>query len=152
MIVTFHVESMRGIHHEMEPLLRAHWEEIALDHHEVPLDPDWARYFELDDKGALSVVTARCEGKLVGYHIAMITPHLHYRGTLHGITDVYYLAPEHRRGFTGIRMFKAVNDEMKRRGVVKLVTATKMHHDMGRIFERLGYRATERTYTKIVGD
>jgi L-amino acid N-acyltransferase YncA len=150
--VTFHVESMRSIHQEMQPLLHDHWNEIALDHHEVPLDPDWHRYFELDDKGSLSVLAARSEGELVGYHIAVISPHLHYKGTLHGITDVYYLKPGFRQGFTGIKMFKAVNEEMKRRGVVKLITGTKLHHDMGRIFERLGYRETERVFTKIVGD
>jgi L-amino acid N-acyltransferase YncA len=150
MIVTFHVELLRQCHHEMGPLLQDHWEEIALDHHEVPLAPDWERYFDLDDKGSLSVVTARADGEMVGYHVAVITPHLHYKNTLHGITDVYYLKPSYRQGFTGIRLFKAVNDEMRRRGVVKLITGTKLHHDMGRIFERMGYRETERVFTKIV--
>lgn len=151
-MITFHVESMRRIHAELVPLLQDHWREIGRDHHEVPLDPDWVRYFDLDDKGNLSVIAVRHAGELVGYHIAVISPHLHYKGTLHGVTDVYYLKPEHRRGFTGVRLFKAVGDEMKRRGVVKLITGTKLHHDMGRIFERLGYRETERVFTKIVGE
>ena len=149
--VTFQVERFKDFYTELFPLVCEHWTEIALDHEAVPLEPDWERYVKLDEAGSLSVVTARAGAELVGYHIAVISGHLHYKGTLHGVTDVYFLKPEHRKGFTGIRLFKTVGAEMKRLGVVKLITGTKVHLDMGRLLERLGYRETERTYTKIVG-
>ena len=127
-----------------------HWREIALNHDEVPLDIDWARYADLHEKGALHVVTARREGRLIGYHIAIITTHLHYRSTLHGITDVYYIVPECRHGVTGMRLFQAVERELKARGVRKLFTATKLHLDQGPLFERMGYRPVERLYAKLI--
>lgn len=153
MNVVFSVEHWRNFQPELRPLLYAHWCEIARDHEAVPLDPDWDRYLAMADAGCLSAVTARLGpgGPLVGYHIAIVSGHLHYGSTLHGITDVYYLAPEHRKGFAGIRLFKAVDTELERIGVVKRITGTKVHLDMGPLLQRLGYRLTEHVYTKILG-
>lgn len=152
MTVVFQAENFRNIQPELPPLLQAHWEEVALDHDAVPLDPDWQRYYALQDSNSLSCVTARNGegGPLVGYHIAIVAGHLHYASTKHGITDVYYLKPEYRKGFTGIRLFKAVDEEMKRLGVVKRITGTKVHLDMGPVLKRLGYRETEHVYTKVL--
>ena len=151
MSVTFQVERFRDFYEELKPLVHEHWLEIALDHDAVPLDPDWERYIGLDSIDALSTVTARDEGVLVGYHIAVISSHLHYRGTLHGITDVYFLKKSHRAGTTGLRMIKAADAEMTRLGVVKRITGAKLHLDMGPLFKRLGYRETERVFTKVLG-
>lgn len=151
MSTLYAVESFRALQPELVELTRHHWREIALDHDKVPLDPCWERYYDLEDRGVLCVVTAREDGRLVGYHITIVSPHLHYGSTLHGITDVYFVLPSHRKGFTGIRLLKEVEAEMKRRGVVKLITGTKRHLDLGVLFERLGYRETERVYTKIIG-
>jgi N-acetylglutamate synthase-like GNAT family acetyltransferase len=134
----------------MLPLLVRHWREIALNHADVPLDIDEAKYRELDESGALHIVTVRRQGLLIGYHVAIITTHLHYASTLHGITDVYYIAPECRHGVTGMRMFQAVERELKKHGVRKLFTATKLHLDQGPLFERIGYKPVERLYAKLI--
>lgn len=127
-----------------------HWKEVALNHAEVPLDVAWDRYNALDDAGALHVLTARRDGVLVGYHIAIVTAHLHYASTLHGITDVYWIAPAYRTGRTGLRMFQAVERELKKLGVRKLFTATKLHLDQGALFEYMGYKPVERLYAKLI--
>jgi L-amino acid N-acyltransferase YncA len=147
---TYAVERWRDLRTEMLPLLVRHWREIAINHAEVPLDIDEARYAQLDESGALHIVTVRRGGELIGYHVAIITTHLHYASTLHGITDVYFIAPEFRHGVTGMRMFQAVERELKARGVRKLFTATKLHLDQGPLFERLGYAPVERLYAKLI--
>lgn len=151
-MIVFQAENFRSFQPELAQLVTAHWDEVALDHDTVPLDPDYPRYYALQDAGSLSCVTARQGegGPLVGYHIALIGGHLHYGSTKHGITDVYYLSPGHRKGFTGVRLFKAVDQEMRRLGVVKLITGTKVHLDIGPILKRLGYRKTEDVYTKVL--
>lgn len=149
-MTVYAVELWADVKGEMAPMFERHWREIALNHAEVPLDIDHARYDALAAAGALHVVTARDETGLIGYHIAIISTHLHYKSTLHGITDVYYVAPEKRQGFTGIRLFQAVERELKARGVRKLFTGTKLHLDMGPLFERLGYTAVERLYSKLI--
>lgn len=146
----YQVERWRDLKSEMLPLLVRHWREIALNHAEVPLDIDHERYDALDASEALHILTARRGGLLIGYHVAIVSPHLHYRSTLHGITDVYWIAPECRHGVTAMRLFQAVERELKKLGVRKLFTATKLHLDQGPLFERLGYRPVERLYAKLI--
>ena len=149
-MTAYAVERWRDLRPEMLPMLVRHWREIALNHADVPLDIDEARYAQLDESGSLQIVTARREGVLIGYHVAIVTAHLHYASTLHGITDVYYIAPEARHGVTGMRLFQAVEHEMKALGVRKLFTATKLHLDQGPLFERLGYKPVERLFAKLI--
>jgi L-amino acid N-acyltransferase YncA len=152
----FAVERWRDIRAEMLPLLVKHWREIALNHADVPLDIDEKRYADMDAAETLHIVTARKAGDLIGYHVAIISTHLHYASTLHGFTDVYYVAPEHRAGRTGLRLFQAVERELQAeraaRGhkVMKLFTATKNHLNQSRLLEHLGYTSTEQLFTKII--
>lgn len=148
----YQVERWRDLKGEMLPLLTRHWREIALNHAEVPLDIDHERYDALDEAGSLHILTVRRAGLLIGYHVAIVSSHLHYRSTLHGITDVFYVAPEYRQGLTGIRLFQRVEVEMRKLGVKKLFTATKVHLDLSPIFERLGYRRVEHLYSKLLRD
>jgi hypothetical protein len=148
--IVYQVEKWRNLRREMLPLLVKHWKEIALNHADVPLDIDHEKYDALDKSGALHIVTVRQDGELIGYHVAIISGHLHYKSTLHGITDVFWVSPEHRKGFTGIRLFKQVEKEMAALGVRKLFTGTKVHLDMSKLFERLGYKRVEFLYAKLL--
>ena len=104
----YRVERWKHLRAEMLPLLVRHWREVALNHADVPLDIDEAKYADLDEKGQLHIVTARRHGLLIGYHVTIVATHLHYQSTLHGITDVYWVAPECRHGVTAMRLFQAV--------------------------------------------
>lgn len=146
----YRVERWKHLKAEMLPLLVRHWREVALNHADVPLDIDEKRYAELEEAGGLHIVTARRNGLLIGYHVALVSGHLHYASTLHGITDVYWIAPECRHGVTAMRLFQAVERELKALGVRKLFTATKLHLDQGPLFERLGYKPVERLYAKLI--
>jgi len=151
-VTTYAVERWKDIRAEMIPMLTRHWKEVALNHAAVPLDIDEAKYRQLDEAGALHIVTARQEKELIGYHVAIVSTHLHYASTLHGITDVYWIAPEKRHGWTALRMFQRVEKELEALGVKKLFTATKLHLDQGGLFEHLGYKPVERLYAKMIGD
>lgn len=137
---------------EMRVLWPAHWEEIAINRDTIKLAPDYQSYEAFDDSGALHIVTAREGGKIAGYHISIVKTHLHYKNDLHGFTDVYYISPEYRQGWVGIKLFKYVEKTLKARGVKKLFTGTKLHLDMGPLFERMGWHETERLYTKVLND
>jgi L-amino acid N-acyltransferase YncA len=150
-MVTFVVEDWLEVKDEMSALWPAHWKEVALDHDAIPLDPDLELYDHLAESGMLHVLVARDEGRIIGYHLSIVKPHLHYRTSLHAQTDVYYIDPAYRKGMTGVRLFKEAERTLVARGVKKMITGTKMSLDMGKIFERLGWRETERTYTKCIG-
>jgi hypothetical protein len=151
-MITFQVEDWFAVRAEMAPLWFQHWEEVAMNRDKIKLDPDFAAYDFLATSGQLHIVVARKEGEVIGYHFTMVRPHLHYRTSLSGITDIYYIAPAHRAGRTPLRFFEFVEKTLKERGVQKLFTGTKLSLDAGPLFEKMGWTETERLYTKMIGD
>ncbi|MCG5241398.1 GNAT family N-acetyltransferase [Azospirillum doebereinerae] len=149
MPLTFQTEALADVRDEAAPLLRRHWQEIALDRETVPLDPNWDAYAQIEAAGLMHITTARDEtGALVGYSAYFIAPNLHYQSLVVAETDIFWLAPEHRQGLAGARLIKAAEAALAARGVNKVVSKVKMHFDTGPLFERLGYRAIERIYAK----
>jgi GNAT superfamily N-acetyltransferase len=132
---------------EVKPLMPRHWEELALDKDEVPLDPDYDEYLRLDGLGRVLTVAVREHGKLVGYFVGFIGPALHYRSLTQLTLDIFWIAPEHRGKSGGILLFKAVEAEARRRGVGRMFVGSKCHKDASWLFERLGYTEVERYYS-----
>jgi L-amino acid N-acyltransferase YncA len=149
-MITYQIESWAQYYPDAASLWEDHWLEIAHDHEAVPLDVDHNQYVALDHAGHLHIVTARDHGILVGYHLSIVKPHLHYRSTLHAFVDVYYLAKEYRQGLVGYKLFQIAERTLRELGVRKILSGTKMHKDMSRLFERLGYAETERLWTKVL--
>lgn len=150
-MVTFAVEPWSEALEETKPLLALHWQEVAADRDHIPLAVDWDRYNAFDTLGLLHCVTARHESAIVGYHWLIVMPHAHYGTTLMAFSDVFYILPKHRRGWTGINLFRFTEDSLRKLGVVKVFLPTKPHIDMGRVFQRLGYRIHETVYSKVIG-
>ena len=150
MSITYHVEEWQSFKRESLHLWDRHWQEVAINRDVIKLNIDYGQYDQLDAAGALHVVSARSAGKIIGYHLSIVRPHLHYADSLSAFTDVYYVAPEFRKGRAGIELFKFVEKTLKARGVQKMFTGTKLHLDMGKVFERLGWKETERLYTKVI--
>jgi GNAT superfamily N-acetyltransferase len=150
---TYQVERWPDVVDEARPLWDLHWQEVALDRERIPLDPDFALYAQLDAMDQLHIVTVRDAGQtLVGYHASIVRPHPHYRTSLSAFTDLYYLLPPCRKGMVGVRLFREVERTLRARGVEKASVQTKVSLDMSRIFERLGWRLTEKVYTKYLKD
>lgn len=135
---------------EMWPLLQRHWDEIALDKDDVPLDPDWDLYRTLESMGQLLIVTLRAQGVMVGYAVMFIRTEAHYRSTLCGRMDVFWIDPAYRGRMGGVRLFRAVEKELARRGVRRVFMGSKLHKDSSRLFVALGYRPIEMWFSKII--
>ncbi|MHB8815838.1 MAG: GNAT family protein [Steroidobacteraceae bacterium] len=147
--VAFAVETYRQAQPGIADLLPAHWEEIALDKDAIKLDVDWANYAWLAEQGMLHIVTARDGNVLVGYHISIIRPHAHYKGSLTCFSDIMYLKPEYRAGMTGYKLIRFFRDSVKAKGVQKIYMMTKLTLDLDPILRRLGFKAIERVYTQV---
>ena len=146
----FQTERWADLAKEIEPLLWRNWRDTALDHEASPLDPDYARYENLDKIGKLHITTAREAGELVGYFILVVNEHPHYQTTLFGFMDVFFMDHKFRNGPAGIRLFLEMEKALKDRGVREVIANTKIHRDVSNIFERLGWRHTAATYTKLI--
>lgn len=153
--LTYQWERLPAISRELPPLFKRHWQEIALNRDKIPLEPDWDRYFDYDRVGILRILTVRSGKTLVGYVFVLVFPHLHYASTLWAQTDIFWLDPSYRAGRAGIRLFTEMEKMLRATGVKAVYVNVKLHFEAGRgtigkLFERLGYKATEMIYLKTL--
>jgi GNAT superfamily N-acetyltransferase len=144
----FSEETLSQCLDEARPLLVDHWENIALNKDTIPLNPLWNIYEKLEETGNLKIITARQDEKLVGYAAYVISPSLHYSSEIIADADVFWLDPNHRKGMAGMRLFKHAEKVLKSYGVTRILNKVKIHFDVGKVFERMGYNPIERVYSK----
>lgn len=133
-------------------LFEPHWLETELDQEDVPVSVWKEAYEDMWKNGVLHIVSVRAGGKVVGYHVSSVQPHIHHRETIMGFTLAFYLDPSYRFSGTGIKLLKFVEKTLAERGVKKFYLTTKKKPDLSRLFEILGYRPDEVTFSKIIGD
>jgi len=151
-MLTAHVEDLADRLDELKQFFPMHWEELALNQKQVPLDPQYGVYLDLAARGETMLVTLRKKGEIVGYFVGFVKPGLHYQTCLTLTMDIFYVLPEHRGDGGGFVLFKAVEAEAKRRGVQRMFVGSKCHKDASWLFERLGYEEVERFYCLWMGD
>lgn len=151
-MITAQVEPFPPFLEEVKPLLQLHYEELALNKDKVPLDPQYDEYLRRDALGMVLLVTLRDAGKLVGYFVGFVAPGLHYQTCLTLTMDIFWTHHDIRGGLAGVKLFRAVEKEAKRRGVDRIFYGSKMHKDASRMFEFLKMDAVETYYSKWIGD
>ena len=150
--VKYSTEVLAECLEEMKPLLEKHWEEIALHRDKIELNPDYNKYYEIEATGSLHIVTARKGGKLVGYFISFVYPHVHYKDHYFAINDILFVSPSCRNSNVGKDMFKYAESELGKEGVSVIMIAMKTHAPFDPLCEALGYKNVERVYSKYIGD
>jgi len=148
-VITYHDEDPTVFFRELAPILPEHYEELCVTK-DFPLEPDLAAYERLRVAGMLKAVTCRNDGELVGYIIFIVQPHLHYMSCITAFEDLYYVKKEYRKGRTGIKLFQFSEKVLKDAGVGRIIMHTKIHMDNSRLFEYLGYKNTDKLFTKIL--
>lgn len=151
-MLTTQVESFTERLNEFRPLFPLHWEELALNKDKVSLDPQYDIYLAREKRGELLFVTLRELGAPVGYFIGFIAPGLHYRTCLTCTMDIFYVHPDKRNGRAGVKLFRAVEAELKRRGVQRWFVGSKCHADASVLFEYLDFERVEVYYSKWIGE
>ena len=147
----FAVEKYKVVMEEGERgLFQKHWEDLAIDK-VIPWELNHEMYTYMEEKGLLHVVTARNDNRIVGYHVGIIGPHLHYKSAgLMCYEDMYYLLPEFRAGGTGARLFMFVETSLRERGITKWFLSCKRHQDHTALFTMLGFRLQDLGFSKLL--
>ena len=152
-MIEYAVEKLDTCLEEIEPLLREHYHEIAWYKDKIPYDPDFERYQTIEDAGILHIVTARDEGKLIGYFVSLISYGMHYMSTKYAVNDVLFLHPDYRNGMTAYKMFKYAFKVLKDdEGVDCITIHMKTDFPFDRLCESLGMRKQEYLYSIYVGE
>lgn len=147
----FQQESFIEVCDDIKPLIKEHWEKIALNKDKIKLNPDWEEYERLYNAGNLKIYTARKEHELVGYFIVVIAPHIHYKDHLFANCDIIYVKPDSRAGMTGYKLIAYAEKELKKLGVSVLNINTKTHSPFDKLLVRMNFGLIERLYSKFIG-
>lgn len=148
-MITFTFEAFSSVYAELYPLLEKHYGEISTHRdYGVPLAPQIDAYKRREQDGSLLMVIGREKGVIIAYFVCFIAPALHYASCLTCSPDIFFVSPEYRNGRTGVRMFKFLENELKRRGVQRWAVGSKTEHDASALFKYLGFYPVETTYEK----
>lgn len=134
----------------MRPLFNLLWAEVALDKDKFRAVCDEEGYAKCDALGMIHVVTVRKDLELVGFHVSIITPHLHYKGAgPFAFTDMYFIHPKHRRG-TGAKLLAFMKESLKPLGIRKAYLSHKVAHNRSELFTALGWKACDVVYCAVI--
>jgi GNAT superfamily N-acetyltransferase len=155
-VIAFANETVAQVLHEIEPLLQAHWEEIASYKDKVPLAPDYDQYRMLETAGKLLICTARDGGRLIGYSVYLVHRGIHYSKNLMATNDVFYIVPEYRLKVVGgvltaVALLEHAEKNLRARGVSVISLHIKVWKDWSSLAERQGYRRVEYIHQKFLG-
>lgn len=77
---------------QLEILFEFHYKEVSRHFKQnIPLDPDWERYAELESIGSLLFLALRFDNYLVGYFNGVVNRSLHYKRCIQLTTDLIYV-------------------------------------------------------------
>lgn len=147
-MLTFQLEPWYVFWRDGEDLWREHYAEIGNKDYEMDVDSTLYQAFE--NAGQLQVLTARKDGRIIGYVVMLVRKHPHYN-ILCGFEDAYFLTKVERKGLTGVRLLNEAIKCAKVRGVKRVFFHSKVLKDLRRIFTRLGFKHSDELWAKDIG-
>lgn len=132
-------ETIDQFYQDAKELFELDWSETTNDG--IKFEIDEAYYRKLEQAGALFIIAARFEGKLIGYIGFILQNSLHHKLKVANSTGLY-VAKEYR-GRTGDYLIKSAKEMLKINGVGKMRISTSVKNDVSRLFERNGGVAEE---------
>lgn len=149
--ITYQEEKLNEFLPEFKVLLEAHMAEINVLYRDgEKLDPDYNRYFKMQEAGVYILMTCRKDGELIGYIGFFIYPNIRFKNCTMAQEDLYYLKPENRQGRTGYKLFTESEKLLKKRNVKRVILSCKTFQDHSRLFDKLGYEFYEKHFTKTL--
>lgn len=112
---------------------------------DLQYDLDLPQYKSLNSNYALIIVTARDGAKLVGYHISLVTHHMHFANILFGFDNAMVVDREYRGKGLGAKLVKHSEKVWLDRGAKVGHRATK---GSGNLYLSMGYTPSDRTFIK----
>jgi GNAT superfamily N-acetyltransferase len=148
-MLKFAVEKLADVRNECGELIAAHWSEIAV-WQDIPLDPDWTAYENLEKIGMLVIYTVRTEaGQLVGYAVFITRKHIHYKAHSWAANDIIWVHPDYRDGKVGRNLAQFWEQDLKDRGIHVVHVNVKVDHPaLGFVLRREKYRPVESGFEK----
>ena len=157
-MLEFAVETWADLERDGQDIFKVHYDELALHKEQMPMGLDGTIYLELERLQRLLVITARKEGVLVGYYMAIIIPkHPHNKdaGPV-STTDFFYILPKHRRGGAGAKLLIFAVGELAKLNVTVASISIKWQREKEsdwqtlRMLDALGWECTDLVLQKVL--
>jgi GNAT superfamily N-acetyltransferase len=126
--------------------MRQHWEEIALNKKLMRLDPDWHRYYMLEEQELLMTHTVWANEQLVGYSLTFVMPHLHYKQLMCAQNDVIFIAKPYRG--IGKGLIARVEQDARNKGARLMLWHSKPDTALNGLMPRMGYRVQDIVHSR----
>lgn len=149
-IPAFALETLEQVRESrIEQLLHDHWHEVA-HFTDIPLEPDWDAYAQVEQSGRLKIFTVRIAGELVGYAAYILNHNPHYKSSLQAVQDILFLSPAHRKARIGANLIIYADAYFRGQGVQAVYqhSKAKKELDMGPLLKRLGYELVDTLWAK----
>jgi hypothetical protein len=147
------VEKFSDIMVELPELFSEQYSELVVDKDGLTDDADYQRYVGLEKLQVLHCITARHNGKLIGYFFNMVVYHLQHRGMKTSMSDLIYILPEYRKGTgVGLSLLRAGVTEMRKLGVKKMYVTAKINTALGVVLNKLKFRMIEVVFSRWIGE
>lgn len=146
--MTFGRERIADAWDEALPLLRENVEETgALPPEEF--NPNRELLERFDGEGLLHTYVARVDGRIAGYAVMSVSPHLHFSATVWAIQEVLYVHPDHR-GRLAWRFIDWQDFELAKLGTNVILRQVTTRKNYAPLLERLGYVKEATEYVRRV--
>lgn len=144
--MTFQVESIDAWHDDARALFERHCMTVG----EAPDEwqrKNWPMMRAIFNAGAMQITTARCNGRMFGYLMTLVSPSLVAEGALSAIHTTFYADP-HAPGI-GLKLQRAALTELRKRGVKDVFFEAGQRGDGPRLsamYRRMGAQDHSMTY------
>lgn len=129
-------------------LLIKHWNESARNKELMVLKPDYSKYEALEASGITVSLAAYLDGKLIGYSVNFLQPHLHYSELMCGYNDLLYVDDAHRNSSVGLRLIRETVKELRARGAKLMLWHAKVDTKLSNILPKVGCKVQEIIYSQ----
>ena len=148
MSVTFQTEFFDDVCDEAEALARAHWEETeASMYGERVYSLNRKQYRAMESANMLHIMTARSDGRMVGYASFFLTYNAHMLGVVASLDGLF--VDREFRGHCGLKLLRFAMEQVKACGAKAIQFSSPASRDCGALYRRLGAEVTETVYTKV---
>ena len=141
-------ERLRDILTEIHPLHVAHWHETERHLAGLPLVPNYNGALVREAAGVMLQVVLRHERGLVG-HLRMDIGVSNHSGTRFAAEDALYITPEHRGGFTVLRMMRYAECCLLALDVREIRASSKLVNNADVLMRRMGYKQVAIEFVKL---
>lgn len=153
LVIIYQVEPLATARRELDAVLPIQYAETGED---FPLDPYWPLYEALEAKGSLLFVARErpagvlsmfpLRGRLVGYLVCLIHPHLNAKTARVASIPTYWVEPRAARAGILRGLIRATLAHLQPMGLARVSIDTHARLSAGRLLLGMGFRPAKISY------